>query len=76
MKFKQWLTLTESKEEKALANELAGNALANLSEVIPQNTKETDPLLLLAAYYYNKSKNLEQIKRDIKEFESEGLELS
>ena len=65
--FKQWFIINENKEEKALALELAGNAgvLTDLSKVIPQGKKETDKLLLLAAYYYSKNKNLEQIKNEM-----------
>ena len=60
MNFKEWFIINEGKEEKALALELAGDAsvLSSLSEVIPQNKKDTDPLLLLAAYYYSKNKNV------------------
>jgi len=68
MHFKEWLLITESKEEKALALELAGDALQELNSVIPQNQKDSDPLLLLAAYFYNKQKNLTQIKKDIQDY--------
>jgi len=68
MQFKEWLLITESKEEKALALELAGDALQELNSVIPQNQKDSDPLLLLAAYFYNKQKNLTQIKKDIQDY--------
>ena len=70
MQFKKWLILTESKEEKALALELAGDevVIKHLQEVIPQNKKYTDPILVLAAYYYNQNKNLDQIKNDIKDY--------
>jgi len=68
MHFKEWLLITESKEEKALALELAGDALQELNSVIPQNQKHSDPLLLLAAYFYNKQKNLTQIKKDIQDY--------
>jgi hypothetical protein len=39
-----------------------------LSEVIPQDKKETDPLLLLAAYYYNKNSDLQQVKTDMSDY--------
>lgn len=70
MNFKSWFIIVESKEEKALALELAGNpsTLSSLSEVIPQGTKETDPLLLLSAYYYSKNKDVEQIKTDMRDY--------
>jgi ankyrin repeat protein len=65
--FKEWFIINETKEEKALALELAGNAgiLTDLSKVIPQGKKDTDKLLLLAAYYYSKNKNLEEIKTEM-----------
>ena len=65
--FKQWFIINEDKEEKALALELAGSAdvLTDLSKVIPQGKKYTDKLLLLAAYYYSKNKNLEEIKTEM-----------
>jgi hypothetical protein len=65
--FKQWFVINEGKEEKALALELAGNAgvLTDLSSIIPQGKKDTDKLLLLAAYYYSKNKNLEEIKTEM-----------
>ena len=65
--FKQWFIINEDKEEKDLALQLAGSAgiLTDLSKVIPQGKKETDKLLLLAAYYYNKNKNLEEIKTEM-----------
>ena len=71
MQFKNWLILTESKEEKALALELAGDEaiLNQLQSVIkPKDTNIVDKLLLLAAYYYNQTKNLNQIKRDIQDY--------
>jgi hypothetical protein len=49
-----------------LASELAGDALAALSTVIPQKDKNT--LLLLAAYYYSQTKDLEQVKTDMKDY--------
>jgi hypothetical protein len=68
MQFKEWLLFVESKEEKTLALELAGDALQELNSVIPQNQKDSDLLLLLAAYFYNKQKNLNQIKKDIQDY--------
>jgi len=70
MDFKSWLYIVESKEEKTLALELAGDQdnYNQLLSVIPQNQKESDPLLLLSAYYLSKSKNLEQIKKDIQDY--------
>jgi hypothetical protein len=71
MQFKKWLILTESKEEKALALELAGdiNILNQLQAVIkPKDKNIVDKLLLLAAGYYNQTKNLEQIKTDIQDY--------
>lgn len=68
MQFREWLIITESKEEKALALELAGDALQELNSVIPQNQKDSDQLLLLAAYFYSKQKNLSQIKKDIQDY--------
>ena len=71
MNFKNWLVLTESKEEKALALELAGdqNILNELQKVIKPKDKNTiDKLLVLAAYYYNKEKDLERIKKDIQDY--------
>jgi hypothetical protein len=71
MNFKNWLLLTESKEEKALALELAGdqNTLNELQKVIKPKDKNTiDKLLVLAAYYYNKEKDLERIKKDIQDY--------
>jgi len=65
LNFREWFIINESKEEKALASELAGDALTALSTVIPQNDKNTDKLLLLAAYYYSKTKDLEQVKTDM-----------
>ena len=63
LNFKEWFIINETKEEKALASELAGDALAALSTVIPQKDKNT--LLLLAAYYYSKVKDKDQIKTDM-----------
>ena len=68
MQFKEWFLFVESKEEKALALELAGDALQELNSVIPQNQKDTDPLLLLAAYFYNKEKDLKRIQKDIQDY--------
>ena len=71
MNFKNWLLLTESKEEKALALELAGdqNILNELQKVIKPKDKNTiDKLLVLASYYYNKEKDLERIKKDIQDY--------
>ena len=70
MNFQEWLILNESKEEKALALELAGNQdnYNQLLTVIPQNQKESDPLLLLASYYLTQSKDLNQIKQDIQDY--------
>ena len=68
LNFKEWLLINETKEEKALASELAGDALTDLSTVIPKNDKNTDKLLLLAAYYYSKNKNIQQIKTDMKDY--------
>jgi ankyrin repeat protein len=68
LNFKEWFIINETKEEKALASELAGDALAALSAVIPQNNKNADKLLLLAAYYYSQTKDLEQVKTDIKDY--------
>ena len=68
MQFKEWFLFVESKEEKALALELAGDALQELNSVIPQNQKDSDTLLLLATYFYNKQKNLNQIKKDIQDY--------
>ena len=65
LNFKEWFVINEGKEEKALAAELAGDALTDLSTVIPQGKNNTDKLLLLAAYYYSKTKNKEQIKTDM-----------
>jgi len=65
--FKQWFIINENKEEKALALELAGDidVINQLSSIIPQGKKDTDKLLLLAAYYYSKNKNLEEIKTEM-----------
>jgi hypothetical protein len=71
MNFKNWLVLTESKEEKALALELAGdqNTLNELQKVIkPKDKNIIDKLLVLAAYYYSKEKDLERIKKDIQDY--------
>ena len=51
LNFKEWFIINETKEEKALAAELAGDVLNDLSTVIPKNNKNADKLLLLAAYY-------------------------
>ena len=65
--FKQWFIINENKEEKALALELAGDidVINQLSSIIPKGKKYTDKLLLLAAYYYSKNKNLEEIKTEM-----------
>ena len=68
LNFREWLLISETKEEKALASELAGDALTDLSTVIPQNNKNTDKLLLLASYYYSKTKDKEQVKTDMKDY--------
>jgi len=67
MRFKQWFILTEAKEDKQLALELADgnqNIINELNTIIPQGRKETDQLTLLAAYYYSKHKNIEDIKNE------------
>jgi len=67
MHFKRWFILTEAKEDKQLALELADgdqNIINELNTIIPQGRKETDQLTLLAAYYYSKHKNIEEIKRE------------
>ena len=66
LNFKEWFIINETKEEKALASELAGDAFNALSTVIPQKDKDT--LLLLAAYYYSQTKDLEQVKTDMKDY--------
>jgi hypothetical protein len=68
LNFREWFVINETKEEKALASELAGDALTDLSTVIPQGKNNTDKLLLLAAYYYSKVKNKEQIKTDMTDY--------
>ena len=68
LKFREWFAINETKEEKALASELAGDALTDLSTVIPKNDKNTDKLLLLAAYYYSKNKNIQQVKNDMTDY--------
>lgn len=70
MNFKQYFFLTESKEEKALALELSGDqdVYNALNGEIPQGQKDTDKLLLLAAYYYSQEKDLDRIKKDIKDY--------
>jgi hypothetical protein len=70
MNFKQYFFLTESKEEKALALELAGDQAVydDLNAEIPQGQKDTDKLLLLAAYYYSQEQDLERIKKDINDY--------
>ena len=68
LNFKEWLLISETKEEKLLASELAGDALTDLSTVIPKNDKNTDKLLLLAAYYYSKNKNIQQVKTDMTDY--------
>jgi len=67
MNFKPWLLLTEAKEEKALTLELAGSQ-HNYDELIKVTPKDNDQILLLAAYYLNQSKNLEQTKIDILDY--------
>ena len=67
MHFKQWFILTEAKEDKQLALELADgnqNIINELNTIIPQGRKETDQLTLLAAYYYSKHKDIEEIKNE------------
>ena len=70
MEFKQWFLINESKKQKELALELAGdtNILNQLNNEIPQGEKNTDSILLLAAYFYSKTKNINQIKIDIKDY--------
>ena len=70
LNFREWFVINENREEKLLALELAGDTsiITSLSEVIPQNDKNTDKLLLLAAYYYSKTKNLQQIKTDMTDY--------
>ena len=68
MHFKQWFILTEAKEDKQLALELADgdqNIINELNTIIPQGRKESDQLTLLAAYYYSKHKNIEDIKNEL-----------
>ena len=65
LNFKEWFVINEGKEEKALAAELAGDALTDLSTVIPQGKNNTDKLLLLAAYYYSLTKDKDQVKTDM-----------
>jgi ankyrin repeat protein len=68
LNFREWFVINENREEKLLASELAGDALTDLSTVIPQNDKNTDKLLLLAAYYYIKNKNIQQVKTDMTDY--------
>ena len=70
LNFREWFYFNEGKEEKALASELAGSSgvLTDLATVIPQNNKNADKLLLLAAYYYSKVKNKDQIKTDMTDY--------
>ena len=70
LNFREWFVINENREEKLLASELTGDPsiITSLSEVIPQNDKNTDKLLLLAAYYYSKTKNLQQIKTDMTDY--------
>jgi ankyrin repeat protein len=65
LNFKEWLLINETKQEKDLASELAGDALTDLSTVIPQKDKNADKLLLLAAYYYSQNRNKAQVKTDM-----------
>jgi len=66
--FREWFIINEGREEKLLAAQLAGDALTALSTVIPQNDKNTDKLLLLAAYYYSQVKDKEQVKTDMTDY--------
>ena len=68
LNFKEWFVINETKEEKILASELAGTVLTDLSTVIPQNNKNADKLLLLAAYYYSLTKDKDQIKTDMTDY--------
>lgn len=70
MKFKEWFLIAESKEEKSLAAELAGspNIVEKFKKFIPQNQKETDPLTLLASYYYSNNDDLQQLENDFKDY--------
>jgi hypothetical protein len=70
LNFREWFYFNEGREEKALASELADSpsVVTSLSEVIPKNDKNTDKLLLLAAYYYSQVKNLAQVKTDMKDY--------
>ena len=68
LNFREWFVINEGREEKLLASELAGDALTDLSTVIPKNDKNTDKLLLLAAYYYSKNKNIQQVKNDMTDY--------
>ena len=67
LNFREWFVINEGREEKLLALELTGDPsiITSLSEVIPKNDKNTDKLLLLAAYYYSKNKNIQQVKTDM-----------
>ena len=67
LNFREWFVINENREEKLLALELTGDPsiITSLSEVIPKNDKNTDKLLLLAAYYYSKNKNIQQVKTDM-----------
>jgi len=70
LNFREWFYFNEGREEKALASELAGSpsVVTSLSEVIPQNDKNTDKLLLLASYYFGKNKNLAKLKTDMTDY--------
>jgi hypothetical protein len=70
LNFREWFYFNEGREEKALASELAGSpsVVTSLSEVIPQNDKNTDKLLLLASYYFGKNKNLAELKTDMTDY--------
>jgi len=70
LNFREWFFINEGKEEKLLASELAGgpSVVTALSEVIPKNDKNTDKLLLLAAYYFGQNKNLAELKTDMTDY--------
>ena len=69
MQFKKWFFFTESREEKTLAQELAGNDIVQkLNTVIPQDQKYTDAITLLGAYYHTQQPNIETLKKDISNY--------
>lgn len=71
MNFKNWLLLVEDAAEKALAKSLVGDdetVFNQLKSAIPEKQKQADKILILAAYYYSKEKDLERIKKDIKDY--------